>query len=232
MATPMTAVDFLTTLGVNTHIPGAPLSDLSSGVSNLQYLGIDQVRDFMSTGTPAANYIEMAQAGIQFTFFVAAGGTLTTSSLNAEISEINQIETAVPGSVTAVEGADEPSNFPITFNGVRGIQGVINFQEALYSAVHSDKTLANVPVDYWTGWGWAGIANGPNLSTTPGLADYDNQHIYPGNNPPAAYINANSVLSGNESVVGSPPSVYTEFGYPTGSGGVSDTVQALSLIHI
>ena len=138
---------------------------------------------------------------------------------------------AVPGSITAVEGANEINNFPLTFNGVSGLQGAIDLQEALYADVHSDHNSAGVPVDYLTGYDAGSIGPGPNPYTTAGLADYDTQHPYPTyGQAPAWFLNPSNSLPNEGPVYG--PAVYTETGYSTyggSSGGlvaVNQDVQA------
>ena len=125
-----------------------------------------------------------------------------------------------------MEGANEFNNYPFAYNGVDGLQGALNLQQALYSGVHSDPTLAGVAVDYFTGYGDGAIAIGPDPSSVAGLADFDNQHPYPlYGAPPGPVILPANVLNNEGSVKG--PAVYTETGYPTvGYGLVSEDVQA------
>ena len=138
----MTAAEFLSTLGVNTHTStgAANYGNIPEVISDLQYLGISNVRD--GDNGSLANLITMAQAGIKFDFLMAGGGAITTSHLQQEFTVINQVSQAVPGSVAAVEGANEINNFPITYNGVGGLQGAVNMQEALYSMAHSELVAA------------------------------------------------------------------------------------------
>jgi hypothetical protein len=112
-ATPITASYFLSSLGVNTHVgdPGV-YSNLTEIIADLQYLGISQIRE----GTIiAANDITLAQAGITFDFLPAPQGG-TTASLDAQWTIIDQIAAAVPGSVHAIEGANEINDFSVPFN--------------------------------------------------------------------------------------------------------------------
>ena len=152
---PMRASGFLSTLGVVTHIPytDGGYVNLGNVVADLHYLGITQVRNSLSDGSngsaPLSSDIYLAQQGIKFTTIVE---TSTTAGLNYALSLIDQVNAAVPGSITAVEGPNEINNFPLTFNGVSGLQGAINLQKALYADVHSDPNLTGVPVDYFTGY--------------------------------------------------------------------------------
>ena len=82
--------------------------------------------------------------------------------------------------------------------------------------VHADPAFSGVVVYYFTGY-CCGQATGPNPATTPGLADYDNQHPYPVGGPPSAWVNR-TVLSNETPPTGA--AVYTETGYSnTGTFG-------------
>jgi hypothetical protein len=230
------AADFLGTLGVNTHIAytDGGYANLTNVTADLAYLGVKNVRDGISNGAygsaPLSSYIALAKSGVKFTFLIAAGGTLTTSGIQAQLSLIDQVNEAVPGSVVAVEGTNEINNAPITFNGVGGLQGAINLQRYLYATVHADPHLPNVAVDYFTGYGAGGIGAGPDPATTSGVADFDTQHPYPNNgNAPASWITPKQALGNENSSTGYGPAVYTETGYSTNggtSGAVNTDVQA------
>jgi hypothetical protein len=229
--TVMRSSAFLNTLGVNTHLPytDGGYANISNVIADIKYLGVDQVRDGISDGSngsaPLSSYIAVAQAGVHFTFITEA---TTTATLQADIALVDQVNKAVPGSVTAVEGPNEINNQPITYNGVGGLQGALNLQTALYSMVHSDPNLSGVAVDYFTGYGNGGLAMGPDTATTPGLADYDNQHPYPNQgDAPEQWVNRTQALPNATSPT--TPAVYTETGYNTDggtSGGVNQDVQA------
>ena len=139
---------------------------------------------------------------------------------------------AVPGSITAVEGANEISNFPFTFNGVLA---------GLKARLISKKryTPMSIPILTWEMYRsiilpattQARWAPGPNPYTTAGLADYDTQHPYPTyGQAPAWFVSPSKSLPNEGPVYG--PAVYTETGYSTyggSSGGlvaVNQDVQA------
>jgi hypothetical protein len=211
-AEPMTAAEFIATLGVNTHTStGANgYSNIPDVIADLQYLGISNVRD--GDNGSLANLITMAQAGIKFDFLLAGGGSKTTADIQGEFAVINQVSQSVPGSVVAVEGANEINNFPITYNGVDGLQGAVDMQEAIYAMAHSDASLPGVSVYYFTGYDAGGLGFGPNPAITGGLADYDNQHPYPQNGePPMESVNPTTTLPNETPAIG--PAVYTETGY-------------------
>jgi hypothetical protein len=237
-ATPLRASQFIATLGINTHLPytDGSYANVSAVLSNLEYLGIDQVRDTISNGAngsaPLSTYIYLAQQGIKFTFCISADST--TATLDAQLALIDQVNEAVPGSVTAVEGANEVNLYQVTFNGVGGLQGAINLQEAIYSAVTNDANLKGVAVDYFTGYNAGSDAVGPDPATTAGLATNDNQHPYPGfGQAPAAWVAPAQALGNETAPYG--PAVYTETGYSTNggtTGAVNNDVQANYLLDL
>jgi hypothetical protein len=217
-APPTRTADFISTIGVDGHLStgAAHYGDIPTVISQMQYLGITAERD--GDNGNFDNLVKVAQEGIKFDFLFAGGGSMNKADLQREFTVVNQLAAAVPGSVFAVEGANEINNFPITYNGVSGTQGAVNLQTDLYSLAKADASLPGVNVYYFTGFGESGNAMGPNPATTPGLADYDNQHPYPQNGtPPLSWVQPAGDFK-NESVPG--PGVYTEGGYSsTGTFG-------------
>lgn len=227
------AVDFLDGIGVDTHIPytDGGYVNLSNVQSDLNYLGVREVRDSVSNGengsAPLSSYIQLAKQGEKFTFFVGGGGA-TAASVKSTLALIGQINKAVPGSVVAVEGPNEINNFASSFNGVDGLQGTVNLQKFLYQSVKSDPSLSGVAVDYFTGYASGSIATGPSPATTAGLADFDTQHPYPTyGSAPATSVDPTNALPNEPGTKGK--FVYTETGYTTNlddTRGVDPTVQA------
>lgn len=217
---PMTAAAFINTIGVDTHTSTGAGNywNIPDVLADLKYLGISNVRD--GDNGSLTNLITMAQAGIKFDFLMAGGGAITTAHIQGEFTVINEVSKAVPGSVAAVEGANEINNFPITYNGVGGMQGAIDLQEAIYSMAHADTSLPNVSVYYFTGY-----TAGPDPATTPGLANYDNQHPYPQDGePPLQWVSRTTALTNESPATG--PAVYTETGYSnTGTFGANIGLQ-------
>jgi hypothetical protein len=230
--TVVTAKSFLSGVGVDTHIPytDGDYANINNVVSHLQYLGINQVRDGITNGqngsAPLQSYITAAKAGIQFTFIVVASNT---AELTAQLDLIEQVQKAAPGSVVAVEGPNEINNQAFSYNGVGGLDGALNFQRALYSAVRSDPDLAGVSVVYFTGYGAGSVPLGPDPATTPGLADFNNQHPYPTfGQSPAQFMDRDHALKNTTSP--NAPAYYTETGYSTNE--VSESVQAKYILDL
>ncbi|WP_158930077.1 hypothetical protein [Acidisphaera sp. S103] len=215
--TTMDASAFIQTIGVNTHVnTGANgYGNTTNVLSDLSYLGIDNVRD--GEDGSLATLETMAAAGIKFDFLLAGGGTYVPSVITGELSVIDEVEASTAGSVYAVEGANEINNFPITYNGVGGQTGAVDMQEAIYSYTKADTNLPGVNVFYFTGY-----SGDPDPSTTSGLADYDNQHPYSQlGAPPMDYVNRAAALTNESS--STDPAVYTETGYANNGGAYSGT---------
>ncbi|GAB0118940.1 hypothetical protein [Acidisoma sp. 7E03] len=232
--TVMRAADFLSTLGVNTHIPytDGGYANLNNVRADLAYLGITKVRDPISDGAagsaPLSSYIQLAQQGITFDILLFVGGDHTLADVATNLALVERLAAAAPGSVTAIEGANEINNFPLTFGGIGGLAGAVALQEAIYAAVKATPLLQGASVYYFTGYDAGGIAAGPNPATTPGLADADTQHPYPNQGEaPQAWVARAQALGNEHPATG--PAVYTETGYSTngGTGGaVNQDVQA------
>lgn len=221
---------FLGMLGVDTHLSytDGGYAKVANVVADLKYLGISKVRDSIPTPSHLASYEAVAKQGVSFTLTLK-GQTQDRSTLASSIAEVRTMLKDVPGSVTAVEGSNEVNNWPVTYNGVGGLQGAVALQKDLYAAVHGDPALQGVAVDYFTGYGAGSLGAGPDPSSVAGLADFDNQHPYPANGQaPQAFINPARALN-NETSGHTGAFVYTETGYSSNggtAGAVSQSVQA------
>ncbi len=131
----ISAETFLTSLGVNTHVDQG--YDPNSYIGPLRYLGIREVRD-------AARHVDGEVAVARATgvhFVINGGGDLKGLIASAEVL-------AKAGALLAVEGPNEPNNFPITYNGQRGggmehsWYAVAAFQAALYASMKESPLLA------------------------------------------------------------------------------------------
>jgi hypothetical protein len=217
---PQRTADFIATLGANAHISqgSAHYYIASDDLADMQYLGIINMRDNYNSFWESI-YTTLGKAGIKFDFQLAVGGTWTTSTLQSAISGINSFVATAPGSIYALEGANEINNWPITYNGTGGLQGGVNFQKDLYSMAHSDSSLPGAVVYYFTGYDYGIISGGPgpNPATTSGLADYDNQHPFLRSGIPINTF-SRSVAFDNENPADG-PGVYTE-------AGIKETISA------
>jgi hypothetical protein len=228
----MTTTQFLNTIGVNTHIATgvADYGSAATDLTDLQYLGAANVRDGYNPSNESV-YTALGQAGIKFDLETYAGGSVTTSSLQSELSSFNQLNSAAPGMVAALEGPNEINNWPVTYNGATSLNSAVAYQQDLYSLTHADSSLPGVQVYYFTGYGMGGNAQGPNPAATPGLADFDTAHPYPQNGMPPleGVANTSSALNPlrsdaltNEAPSSTGPAVYTETGYSMTASGNTD----------
>jgi hypothetical protein len=245
--------EFLDSIGVNMHISQgtAQYDDLSDDENDLAYLGIHNARDSYNPFWEAYQHsysILSNISGIKWDFLSVVGNdssppTETSSQISNFLANtvatdnaggIGYIEAEVPGSVYAVEGPNEINNFAIDYNTGStidtGTQAGVDYQESLYSQAKADVSLTGVKVFYFTGY-CCGDATGPNPSTTSGLADYDTQHPYPGsNNPPLNWVNPTTAFNNESAPFG--PGVYTETGYNTNDGGITQAAMGAWILDI
>jgi hypothetical protein len=133
------AETFLSSLGVNTHIDQG--YDPNSYIAPLRFLGIREVRD---GERHADRDVAVAQAtGVHFV--INSGGDLKGLLASADVL-------AKAGALLALEGPNEPNNFPIIYNEQRGgglghsWYPVAAFQSAVYEAAKHDPLLSAVPI--------------------------------------------------------------------------------------
>jgi hypothetical protein len=215
--------DFISSIGINTHFDfgDSPVwSNLSLVTSSLSYLGIDHVRDAVPQASggaqPLSTYASLMKSGIKFDYVVTGQNFSGSSPFSGKLAVLDQLAPASPGGITAVEGFNEPINWPVTFNGATTPQSALNAQTALYNAIKADPNLAGIPIyDLTEGHYY----NSSLFQNNAGRADYQNLHVYPqsgttpNNAPPGPAISAE--LSTEYNVSG--PNVITEFGYYTQS---------------
>jgi len=228
----MRAHEFLSTLGVNTHLEytDGAYANTQEVVADLSYLGIHLIRDGIPNpggGTPYRNYLSaldtVTAAGNRIAFIAGPGLSIAISLL-----QVGNIATAHPGSVVAIEGSNEINNFAVSYHGISDEAAARAFQRDLYASVKTDATLAGVPIYYFTG------GKPFDLAANPGLADYANAHPYPYRGQQPARRLAQEFAS-NFTMVGRYAKVITETGYydeprnPYGSGVDNITAAKLTL---
>jgi hypothetical protein len=172
---------FLASLGVNTHV--AQGYDYSKYVPALKYLGVHIVRD--GAGEAPALVALHQQTGVLIDIFNAGDlqGLLSTGRILAAAKAL-----------LSFEGANEPNNFPITYDGSLGGSfsswiPVANFQRDIYSNVKADVSLKAYPVFHVSEGGaeidnvglqWLTIPAGAGTVMPIGTkyADFANPHNY------------------------------------------------------
>jgi hypothetical protein len=134
------ATDFLSTIGVCVHIAQGVDAPKDSATA-MAYAGIRNLRDDGNPNAVAGWITVYQQAGVRTCM-------LPNSDLPTTISMAKQLRTA--GALLAVEGPNEPNNFPVTYEGQKSsgasFTPVAHFQRDLYAAVHAESTLSGVPV--------------------------------------------------------------------------------------
>jgi hypothetical protein len=160
MSTGVVAVSsdtFLSSLGVNTHIDQG--YDPNTYIEPLRYLGVRNIRD--SERHLSGHLMLHARTGIM------------VNLLGADVRDLTEAARilARAGALLAIEGPNEPNNFPITYNGRRGGEiskrwlpawtphwlldllppglswmPVAELQRDLYRAVKNDPELSRYPV--------------------------------------------------------------------------------------
>jgi hypothetical protein len=229
---------FIRSFGVNVHMEytDGRYADASKVLLDLGYLGIARVRDsvplpdrWLPKGQALRALHLLADGGVRFDF-TASGD----SSIPDDMRQLDAFEKQHAGAIVSVEGPNEINNWPIHRAGVTSEQAAKALQHSLYTAVHADPLLANVPVLYYTGG--API----DLKTHLGLADEANTHPYPhGGEQPSRWLRGdydNYFRMGTKTGPGFPWQI-TETGYytlPTSHdwGGVDDATQAKLLLNL
>ncbi len=177
--------DFLASIGVCTHI-GQGVDDATQSAAALTFAGIRNIRD---DGNPS-------HVGDWIAVYEASGARLsllTNHDIASTIDMAKQLHAA--GALLAVEGPNEPNNWPVTYEGETSSYDVTflpvaHFQRDLYAAVQAESSLAGVPVFHSSEAGGAEPDNvGLQFLTIPSgagtlmpggtvYADYANTHNY------------------------------------------------------
>ena len=130
---------FLSSLGINIHIDQgyAP----QSYVEPLKYLGVRAVRT--GVGRVTGSVYVARRTGVLVDIFANGGPVDSFMSAARQLAAANAL--------LALEGPNEPNNFPITYDGKRGggpgtWLPVAEFQRDVYAAVKADSELRNFPV--------------------------------------------------------------------------------------
>lgn len=177
--------DFLDSIGVCAHVAQG-VDAPSQSATAISYAGIRNMRD---DGNPATvqDWIAMHQSsGLRMC-------VLSNQDVASTISMAEQLKAA--GALLAVEGPNEPNNFPVTYQGQTSsytttFVPVADFQRDLYAAVKADATLNGIPVFHSSEAGGSEPDNvGLQFLTIPAdagikmpggtqYADYGNTHNY------------------------------------------------------
>jgi hypothetical protein len=225
------ANQFIESIGVNTHLSsrGSPYANISLVKASLDYLGVDNIRDNVTTSTLGqSSFNELAAAGYKFDLVLttASNGTVDIAGFMAALkSDLAQYQ----GSISAIEGPNEVNNAMISLDGTtKSIAAAAVVQQELFTAVNADAALANISI-YNTTVGSTNTSQFAQLGNLSAYTDYANEHAY--------VMSTSNISAGLDyllsfSAISAPgkPAVITEAGYTTLTSvwynGVSETVQA------
>ena len=165
------ANDFLSSLGINTHIDQGYNSN--NYVTDLKYTGIRNIRD--SIGNLSSTVALHQQTGALVD--INAGCNLSGLISAAQTLASN-------GALLSVEGPNEPNNFPITYNGQTGggtgtWLPVAQCQQALYSGVKASPALGQYPVFTVSEVGARGGQCGPAVPDDPDRRGHHHARRHP-----------------------------------------------------
>jgi hypothetical protein len=183
--TAVPARDFLNSIGVCTHV-GQGVDNAAKCADAMAFAGIRNFRDDGSQSA-VAGWIAMSQsAGVRLDLLPNLGIPTT-------IDMAKQLRAA--GALLAIEGPNEPNNFPVTYQNQTSSSAttflpVAKFQRDLYAAVKAEPTLQDIPIFHSSEAGGSQpdnlglqfllIPNGQTLGMPSGTryADYANTHNY------------------------------------------------------
>ncbi len=231
------SADYSAFIGINTHLSDnlSPYGNTRQVKADLDYLGINQVRDTNPFTWSVGLYAALAQLGVKLDIAIThnPGEELGHGGIQADLALIHQLLQQAPGSVFAMEGQNEPWQFPDLYNGqpITTWPLVGQVQAAIYAAVKADPALAAIPL-LSPSIGPGDIAGAPASFTA--TADLANVHVYPyGGLQPSIFITAG--LAGQRVLAGSKSAWITEFGYSNTPGdasyGVDSATQAKNTLN-
>ena len=204
------AQDFLNSIGVCTHV-GQGADDPAKSGAALAYAGIRNIRDDASD-RHVDDWIAMhKQSGVK----VVLTQSGPTGAAIPRVIEMNK-KLAGAGALLALEGPNEPNNWPVTFEGQKSGKTtslpIAKWQAAFYAAAKSDSVLKDYPVFHSSEAGGSEPDNvGLQFLTIPQgasdlmpagtkFADYANVHNYICRKPAIidnmAWINADPTFHG------------------------------------
>lgn len=179
------AADFLDSLGVCTHMAQG-IDDPTKSAACLTYAGIRSLRDDGSLAHVPDWIAVHKQSGARVCL-------LTNRDIPETLTMAERLNAA--GALLAVEGPNEPNNWPVTYEGQKSgydttALPIARFQAALYQAVKADPALKGIPVFHSSEAGGSEKDNAglQFLTIPPGagtlmpdgtkFADYANTHNY------------------------------------------------------
>jgi serralysin len=169
--------DFVSTLGVNTHIDFANYGyqNLATVEANINYLGVKNLRDSAQTPTDAQTWLQVAQAtGAKFDDYIAE---TSPAGMTTDLSYVKQL--ASEGLLNFVEGGnEEDDDYPASLGNT--MQITAQFQQQVYATGHA-LGLPVINMSFGSGWTAANNYQGDYgaVGNLAAYADYSNAHSYP-----------------------------------------------------
>ena len=184
----VSVVDFLNSMGVVSSVSRRG-ENLQETINNLKYTGLRWVRVGYEDDAPVGDFIRLyEETGVRSSYGLLSGGT----DIQRLIRDARQLAQA--GALLAIEGANEPNNWEIIYNGRQGGGSsswlpVAELHRDLYIAVKKDSILKDYSV--WAtcetgaqtdncGLQFLVVPEGANALMPAGTqyADYANCHNY------------------------------------------------------
>ena len=158
----MKSLDFIATLGVNTHIgPELPPYAADNVLAAMEYIGVVDYRDAQVPSNPL-RYEPLAKAGKRMCCLVG-------SNIAPAIQYIEALEKLYPGAIRALEGPNEINNIPgYSWGGVAGVAGAQLFMTEFAAAQAKSVLLASKP--------FLNFTNYPDESSSALIGNF---HTYP-----------------------------------------------------
>ena len=224
-------------IGVNVHMAytSTAYGNVAGVISDLSYLGVNQVRDaFFNAASFLPAYEALAAAGNKFDFILPVYWASVTNpypgivNVPQFVSMLDSFVAAYPGSVLAIEGPNEVNFQPAEYDGGSSYADQAALQETLYSAVRTSAALDGIPI-YNLTIGSTTTSEFEALGNLSSYANYGNEHAYIADwGTPSEGLTY--LLTFPQIDTPGLPVVVTETGYETNVGdtysGVDLTVQA------
>jgi hypothetical protein len=221
MINAISAISFIDTLGVNTHIGiGGSYSNLSEIAQNINYLGIHTVRDSIADASVIPQWQQVAQAaGIKFDDYMPEGAP---SWDQGALSLVPQL--VADGLLSFVEGGNEEDDSYAAANG-NTLAWTAQFQQQVW-AMGQQYHLPVINMSFGSGWTAANNWQGdyPNVGDLSAYTNYANAHTYPnvGQTPDSTIqsLNSDAKLAASQR-----PVITTEYGWETSQYGLTQIAQ-------
>lgn len=150
--------DFLGSMGACSSVSRRG-EKLDETIENMKYTGLRWLRVGFEDNAPAGDFIRLhSEAGTLFSYGLLSG----KSDIERLVNEAKQLAQA--GALLALEGANEPNNWTVTYKGEKGggqlsWVPVAELHRDLYRAVKTDPVLEKYPV-------WATTETGAQTDNT------------------------------------------------------------------